>query len=85
MTAPDWVIKWLDSVGISVSEFLRIFEAAAKKFDLPTDIIASVTAWVEANVTTSISPGVILAFVSLAVAELKSGRPGYNPEAGGLA
>jgi len=82
MRLPKWIVAWLDAAGIAADDFLRIFEAAAAKFDAPTELIDHVSVWVQENVKGSLKPEVVLAFASLVVAELKSGAPGYDPDAG---
>ena len=84
MKVPGWVVKWLEAAGIAADDFLRIFEEAAKKIDAPQELIDTVSLWVQENVKAQLSPQVVLSFATLVVAELKSGAPGYDPDASTL-
>ena len=82
MVLPKWVTAWLKAAGVSADAFLSIFEAAVKKIDAPQELIDTVSLWIQENVKVKLSPQVVLAFAALVVAELKSGAPGYDPDAG---
>ena len=81
MRLPKWIEAWLEAAGIAADDFLRIFEEAAKKIDAPQELIDVVSLWVQENVKVQLNAQVVLAFAALVVAELKSGAPGYDPDA----
>ena len=83
MSLPAWVEGWLFTHGLNVKGFKELLVRIADKIDLPEEWKSAASVWIDNN--TTLSPEVILAFVALVYAELKSGAPGYSPEHGGLA
>lgn len=77
--------EWLKAAGIAVSDFETVIHGAMEKFDVPSEVIDAVSTWVQENAKAPLTSERILAFAAFAFAELKSGAPGYNPDAGGLA
>lgn len=80
---PVWIEAWLSAYGVSASKFEKWLHEKGNKINAPAEFQQAVTDWFVAN--TQLTGDKILAFVALAVAELKSGKPGYTPDHGGVA
>ena len=85
MKLPMWVLVWLEAEGVAVAAFTAYLTEAAAKVDTPEALTNGIVEWIKANIVGAFDPARILAFAMLVVAELKSGSPGYNPDAGGVA
>lgn len=80
---PSWVVKWLSAYGLSVEGFKAKLLELADKIDAPEEWKTQISMWIDEH--TTINAETVLAFVALVYAELRSGAPGYNRDAGGLA
>ena len=85
MTLPNWVLAWLEAEGVAVEAFTTYVTEAAAKVDAPTTLVTGIVEWIKANVAGALNPDKVLIFAMGVVAELKSGKPGYNSDAGGVA
>ena len=83
MTVPKWVTAWIVGEGAAADAFVAFLSGIAGKIDAPAELTAAVIAWVQTN--TKVTAEQAFAFAALVVTELKSGHPGYNSEAGGVA
>ncbi len=81
---PAWAQAWLTGAGVAVDAFAKFVHEAAKKVDAPQDLEAKIVNWITDNVAQKLNPSTVLAFAMLVVAELRSGRPGYRKDHGGL-
>lgn len=81
MRVPAWVVKWLSAYGLNVEGFKELLAKLADKVDAPEEWRTAVGLWIDEN--TTLSPEIVLSFVALVYAELKSGAPGYNFQHGG--
>lgn len=82
---PVWLKEYASLLGFDAERFMDILKAAAEKFDAPTEVVDTVSTWLSENVTGQATPDRLIAFVAFAYAELKSGKPGFNNDAGGIA